>query len=855
MSRRKRIAIIVGQAEEYYQKHFIEGFFSEAFKNDCDVCVFSMYRMYQEQNNREIGEANIFKLINYDMFDAIVFMMNSIWTVGITARLEEDIYRNFKGPVVVIEGESKYFPTIWSDGSQPVAELVSHLIEVHGINDIAFLTGKKRNYHARSRLQAFRDVMEQHGLEVREDRIFYGDFNYQSGEDCAKQLCEHRDDLPQAIVCVHDYLTNGLCDTLEAEGIRIPEDIAVVGVDIAAKEQSRFEMLTHASIPDRDCGVYAAQYLIARMTGKDMEFKVIKADVTMGLSCGCEKQSARDNRTSIIGASFEAAKKKGFFSADKSLPEKILEQNSFEEVVGAVYSNLYMLNDIESFHLCLTQYWENFKQHLTESRPGTKYTEKMLHVIRYDRTNEKKSRISFTDTFLTSELLPELEEERDEPAGYFFTPVFFQTQCFGYAVLSYGSKIRSYDMLYRLWINTVCWGFESVYRYELIQAFQSKTVKRRIAEKFAGYDDNVVAAMTRLGVEERQELDEVEKILNENQLTYYFQPIVSAKNGEIYAYEALMHSKSKKNISPLRIIKYADLLDRLVEVERATFLNVLGIIDKNQEMFDGKRVFINSIPGIKMDNRDYVLVEDMIQNNSGVVVVELTEQAELEDEVLREMKGVYNRLGVGVAVDDYGTGYSNVGNLLRYMPNYVKIDRLLLSGIQNDFQKQHFVREIIEFCHNNNILALAEGVETVEELEAVIMMGVDLIQGFYTARPSEEIISSIDNKVKGEVIHFQQERQSEMEKNLNKTDKTTRVFLNSVEKEGNSNIVVGHDGIMYKDITFVGTPEKEIDFNIEIQSGYSGTITLENVHFSNDKQRHCIELDGECDVKLIVKGD
>ena len=55
-------------------------------------------------------------------------------------------------------------------------------------------------------------------------------------------------------------------------------------------------------------------------------------------------------------------------------------------------------------------------------------------------------------------------------------------------------------------------------------------------------------------------------------------------------------------------------------------------------------------------------------------------------------EGQYRRIGLEMAVDDYGTGYSNVSNLLRYMPNYVKIDRLLLSEIQNSSQKQHFVR-------------------------------------------------------------------------------------------------------------------------------------------------------------------
>ena len=126
----------------------------------------------------------------------------------------------------------------------------------------------------------------------------------------------------------------------------------------------------------------------------------------------------------------------------------------------------------------------------------------------------------------------------------------------------------------------------------------------------------------------------------------------------------------------------------------------------------------------------------------------------LDDSNLDRLKEFFASLDIDIAVDDYGTGYSNISNLLRYMPNYVKIDRSLLSEIQNKPQKQHFVREIIDFCHNNDILALAEGVETSEELSQVIHLGADLIQGFYTARPSATPIERIDDTVRSQIKRF-----------------------------------------------------------------------------------------------------
>lgn len=72
------------------------------------------------------------------------------------------------------------------------------------------------------------------------------------------------------------------------------------------------------------------------------------------------------------------------------------------------------------------------------------------------------------------------------------------------------------------------------------------------------------------------------------------------------------------------------------------------------------------------------------------MVVEFTEEAEMSDQLLDQIKDKYGRMNIETAIDDYGSGYSNVNNLLRYMPRYVKIDRMLMTNIHEDPQKQHF---------------------------------------------------------------------------------------------------------------------------------------------------------------------
>lgn len=171
-----------------------------------------------------------------------------------------------------------------------------------------------------------------------------------------------------------------------------------------------------------------------------------------------------------------------------------------------------------------------------------------------------------------------------------------------------------------------------------------------------------------------------------------------------------------------------------------------------------------------------------MRRHSGNVVIELTESAELGDADLDRIKNGLKELGAGLAIDDYGTGYSNVANLLRYMPNVVKIDRSLLTDINNSPQKEHFVRDIIEFCHDNDILALAEGVETSEELRCLMRLGADLIQGYYTAKPSPDIIDSVNEEIKNEIIKINKDIEDGSD-NRFIAGSTTKISLSQLLRE------------------------------------------------------------------------
>ena len=241
-------------------------------------------------------------------------------------------------------------------------------------------------------------------------------------------------------------------------------------------------------------------------------------------------------------------------------------------------------------------------------------------------------------------------------------------------------------------------------------------------------------------------------LITRNLFTYHFQPIVNAKSGEIYAYEALMRTDASIGMNPLQVLDTAKEYNRLYDIEKATMFNIIGRYASERESFGNAKVFINTIPGHFLNDEDIEELSSKYGEHMNCFVFELTEQDTVSDE---ELTSIHRLMGVNenhIAIDDFGTGHSNIVNLMRYSPEVIKIDRFLISDIHKNQNKQMFVRSTIEFAKLNNIKVLAEGVETSNELRMVIDLGVDLIQGFYTGRPEPDPIPAIAAEIKTEIV-------------------------------------------------------------------------------------------------------
>ena len=853
---RKKIALLLGQADEEYQRDFIEGVIRQSRKKNYDVCVFSMFIKYQNSREREIGDSNIFEAINYSRFDAVIFLVDTIQTPGRAKEIEEKIKAEFTGPVICIDASIDGFDCFYTDGYNSVYSMISHLIEVHGYRDIAFLSGKKIHRHSQKRVEAYRNAMKDHHIEVQEDRIVYGDFWYSSGASYAESLLRDKGNLPDAVACANDCMAIGLAERLTENGIRIPEDIAVTGYGATSEGATSPSPLTSAYVPAKYYGSYSVKYIDAYLRKEKLPRFATRPSLFIGCSCGCNSGNAEIAIKPPLRQTWTTTTSdEGIFSIHNYMMNDMMIQTTLEGFLNTVYSNIYQLKEIKSYHLCLNTQWMLEDGFSRINMPVKGYSKQMIHAIKYYNGVPSRNTVSVVDCFPQVEMLPEMWSSAN-PECYIFSPIFFEEKSFGYSVVSYENMGYSYDEIFRMWTNTLTNGLECLRREMLMNLVLSRSSENLTCKMpVRSSDERNKPAIANLSDEEKTELKEVERLLDNNLFEYHFQPIISARTGEIFSYEALMRTKTDKRISPLTVLKYAEMLGRLQDVEKLTFLNVLHRVENEGTHFKDRKVFINSIPGCNLDSESFSEISQLLLSNKSGVILELTEQAELSNEDLERIKQHNETFHMEFAVDDYGTGYSNISNLLRYMPNFVKIDRSLLSDIQNSSHKKHFVKNIIEFCHENNILAIAEGVETVEELHEVIDLGADLIQGYYTARPQLDVIDEIDETKKKEIVSFYIQGTSMDGNKKYLAGRTNRIVLNNLVKKGIETIVIGDPKAIHKDITIVGTPGAKTNISLEMVDGFDGRVTFENVYLSNSVSKPVITLGENCNVILDIEGD
>ncbi|HWB23693.1 MAG TPA: EAL domain-containing protein [Gaiellaceae bacterium] len=223
-------------------------------------------------------------------------------------------------------------------------------------------------------------------------------------------------------------------------------------------------------------------------------------------------------------------------------------------------------------------------------------------------------------------------------------------------------------------------------------------------------------------------------IEDESAFGMVFQPIVTLPGRKVVGAEALARFKGVPKRPPNTWFEEAAAASLGVDLELAAVEKALnGLEDFPAALY----LSINLSPATLVDPRFRDLVSSADPSR---LVLELTEHHRVGDyDRLARAMDKLRADGMRVAIDDAGAGFASLRHILRLRPDFIKLDMSLIREINLDKSKQALAASLISFAEKSDATIIAEGIETAEELSALVMLGVGFGQGMFLGKPASAL--------------------------------------------------------------------------------------------------------------------
>jgi PAS domain S-box-containing protein len=241
---------------------------------------------------------------------------------------------------------------------------------------------------------------------------------------------------------------------------------------------------------------------------------------------------------------------------------------------------------------------------------------------------------------------------------------------------------------------------------------------------------------------ERLLIEEIPHAFQRHEFSLVFQPKIRSDNRRATGAEALIRWESSKfgTVSPGEFIPLAEKSGFIADLDGWVFKETVKYISELKEKgITGVQIAVNlSALNLSDSNLSHKMkaVLEKHQVTPDQLNIEITETAigesiDITSQRLDEIKSV----GFSISIDDFGTGYSSMSYLADFPFDYLKVDQSFVSKLPNDQQALTITKSIINLSKGLGLKTIVEGVETKEQADLLVLLGVDIFQGYYFAKP------------------------------------------------------------------------------------------------------------------------
>ena len=482
-----KIAVIVAGIDESYQSSILQGIESAAAECMLDLVMFASFSGTMGNLNHDSGEYNIFRLPDFSTFDGAILLTNTIDDKEVVDDIRCRI-RDACIPAVSIDDNVDDMYYIGIDNKKAMRRITEHFIKVHGFTKFNYISGPKDNPESMDRLSAFLEVLDENGLSIDENRIFYGDFRAPAGKAAIEYFLRNNKYMPEAVICANDVMAATAVSRLFEAGYRVPDEIAVSGFDNTYNNHNFRIELTSVERPFSYSGQLACRMLYNHFLLQPQRKKVLlDMSTRFTESCGCKDSAVRnisEYKELNISNYNKVEKISSYMSLFNKLSCNLQGCASFDEYIDSI-KRFCRDMDPDEFYFCICQDWdaERPDERNVSKRVDvpSRYTDEMYVPIAY--CNGKfHDEIKFINT---RDLIPHISEGESAGKSYYMVPLHFGVRCLGYMAFC-NCKVPLFNSLFQSWCLTMSNSLENMRKIITLEYAVHRLGKLYTQDTFSG---------------------------------------------------------------------------------------------------------------------------------------------------------------------------------------------------------------------------------------------------------------------------------------------------------------------------------------------------------------------------------
>lgn len=453
MKRQKKVALFISHIFGDYQKDLCNGVIKKASEFGYYVDIF-VTNDGESFDDLGLGEDGILDIPKFEEYRGIIVASGTYVIEDLKDKILEKIKNKCNCPVIDVTQDNSELYNILIDNYNPMKELVNHLISVHKYEHLCFIAYKGEQIFSTQRLDAYKEVLTEYNLQVKDENICWSDYSVDSAREAVEHFIGDGSKLPDAIICYNDTIALNVAGVLKEKGFHIPTDIAITGYDDSEFAQNNNPPITSIAFPVFEMGVKAMDNILQIIAGKPpKKTTIIPTHPIIRGSCGCVNDNCKIDSNYNLKLINRISQREKSSILDMNMASSLLNITDIDDGMEVLEKFTNVIDNLEGLYICLYPNWDSLPSNIREITNYEEIEDLDEDIIQLKfgiKNNKRVPECSFNSKMLLPEYI-----YHNSSSAYLYMPLYFKDKKFGYLALSYRDNLISYDFSFMSWIRNI----------------------------------------------------------------------------------------------------------------------------------------------------------------------------------------------------------------------------------------------------------------------------------------------------------------------------------------------------------------------------------------------------------------